>query len=36
MKRTASAIWKGSGKDGEGVLTPQSKLLENAHRIIQI
>ncbi|MFI5156352.1 MAG: OsmC family protein [Chitinophagales bacterium] len=30
MKRTASAIWKGSGKDGEGVLTTQSKLLENA------
>jgi|SRR6516164_9075375 osmotically inducible protein OsmC len=29
MKRTASAIWKGSGKEGKGVLTTQSKLLEN-------
>ena len=24
MKRTASAIWKGSGKDGQGTLTTQS------------
>jgi lipoyl-dependent peroxiredoxin len=29
MKRTATAIWKGSGKDGKGVLTTQSKTLEN-------
>jgi osmotically inducible protein OsmC len=29
MKRTATAIWKGSGKDGNGVLTTQSKTLDN-------
>jgi osmotically inducible protein OsmC len=29
MKRTATAIWKGSGKDGKGVLTTQSKTLDN-------
>ncbi len=29
MKRTANAIWKGSGKDGKGVLTTQSKTLDN-------
>ncbi len=29
MKRTANAIWQGSGKDGKGVLTTQSKTLEN-------
>jgi osmotically inducible protein OsmC len=29
MKRTANAIWKGSGKDGKGILTTQSKTLDN-------
>jgi osmotically inducible protein OsmC len=29
MKRTATAIWKGSGKDGTGVLTTQSNTLNN-------
>ena len=27
MKRTASAIWKGSGKEGKGTLTTQSGVL---------
>ena len=27
MKRTATAIWNGSGKDGKGVLTTQSSTL---------
>jgi len=30
MKRTASAIWNGSGKDGKGTLTTQSTTLKNA------
>jgi lipoyl-dependent peroxiredoxin len=30
MKRTANAIWTGSGKDGKGTLTTQSTLLKNA------
>jgi lipoyl-dependent peroxiredoxin len=29
MKRTATAIWKGSGKDGKGALTTQSSTLSN-------
>jgi lipoyl-dependent peroxiredoxin len=29
MKRTANAIWKGSGKDGKGTLTTQSSTLNN-------
>jgi len=29
MKRTATAIWKGSGKDGSGALTTQSTTLNN-------
>lgn len=29
MKRTATAIWKGSGKDGTGALTTQSTTLNN-------
>jgi osmotically inducible protein OsmC len=29
MKRTATAIWKGSGKDGKGTLTTQSNTLNN-------
>jgi osmotically inducible protein OsmC len=29
MKRNATAIWKGSLKEGKGVLTTQSKTLEN-------
>jgi len=29
MKRTATAIWKGSGKDGKGALTTQSTTLNN-------
>jgi lipoyl-dependent peroxiredoxin len=29
MKRTATAIWKGSGKEGKGTLTTQSKSLNN-------
>jgi lipoyl-dependent peroxiredoxin len=29
MKRTASAIWNGSGKEGKGVLTTQSTTLNN-------
>ena len=28
MKRTAHANWKGSGKDGNGTLTTQSKVLD--------
>lgn len=30
MKRTATAIWNGSGKDGKGALTTQSTTLKNA------
>jgi osmotically inducible protein OsmC len=30
MKRTATAIWNGSGKDGTGTLTTQSTTLKNA------
>jgi lipoyl-dependent peroxiredoxin len=30
MKRTATAIWNGSGKDGKGTLTTQSTTLKNA------
>lgn len=30
MKRTATAIWNGSGKDGNGTLTTQSTTLKNA------
>ncbi|MBB4078329.1 osmotically inducible protein OsmC [Lewinella aquimaris] len=29
MKRTAIAVWKGSGKDGNGNLTTKSGVLEN-------
>ncbi len=29
MKRTATAIWNGSGKDGKGTLTTQSTTLNN-------
>ena len=29
MKRTATAIWKGSGKEGKGTLTTQSNTLNN-------
>lgn len=29
MKRTATAIWTGSGKEGKGNLTTQSKVLNN-------
>ncbi len=29
MKRTATAIWNGSGKDGKGALTTQSSTLKN-------
>jgi osmotically inducible protein OsmC len=29
MKRTATAIWNGSGKDGKGALTTQSSTLNN-------
>jgi lipoyl-dependent peroxiredoxin len=29
MRRTATAIWKGSGKEGNGTLTTQSKTLNN-------
>ncbi len=29
MKRTATAIWNGSGKEGNGNLTTQSKVLSN-------
>lgn len=28
MKRTASAVWQGSGKDGKGTLSTQSKVLD--------
>jgi len=30
MKRTANAVWNGSGKDGSGHLTTQSTTLNNA------
>jgi osmotically inducible protein OsmC len=30
MKRTATAVWNGSGKDGSGHLTTQSTTLNNA------
>jgi osmotically inducible protein OsmC len=30
MKRTAAAIWNGSGKEGKGTLTTQSTTLKNA------
>jgi lipoyl-dependent peroxiredoxin len=30
MKRTANAIWNGSGKDGKGILSTQSSTLKNA------
>ncbi|UKJ06383.1 OsmC family protein [Solitalea lacus] len=29
MKRTATAIWKGSGKEGHGILSTQSTVLDN-------
>ena len=29
--RTASAQWKGSGKNGTGTLTTESKVLDNSH-----
>lgn len=28
MKRTANAVWKGSGKEGQGSLTTQSKVFD--------
>ena len=30
MSRKATAVWKGSGKEGKGVLTTQSKVLEQS------
>lgn len=30
MKRSSTAIWNGSGKEGKGVITSQSKALNNA------
>jgi osmotically inducible protein OsmC len=30
MKRNATAVWNGSGKDGKGTLSTQSTLLSNA------
>jgi lipoyl-dependent peroxiredoxin len=30
MKRTANAIWNGTGKDGKGTLSTQSTILKNA------
>ena len=30
MNRNATAVWNGSGKDGSGKLTTQSKVLDNA------
>lgn len=30
MKRSATAVWKGSGKEGSGNITSQSKVLSNA------
>ena len=30
MKRHATAVWKGSGKEGNGVVTSQSTVLNNA------
>lgn len=29
MKRTATSVWKGSGKEGQGTLTTQSKAFDN-------
>ena len=29
MKRNATAIWQGTGKDGKGILTTQSNVLNN-------
>lgn len=29
MKRTTTAVWNGSGKEGSGKMTSQSKVLEN-------
>jgi len=31
MKRNATAVWNGSGKEGNGTLTSQSTLLNNAN-----
>lgn len=31
MKRNATIVWKGSGKDGSGTITTESKTLNNAH-----
>lgn len=31
MKRTSTAIWHGSGKDGAGTISTQSKVLDNVH-----
>lgn len=31
MKRKATAVWKGSGKDGKGQLSTQSTLIKSAH-----
>jgi len=28
MKRSATAVWNGSGKDGKGIITSQSKVLD--------
>ena len=30
MKRTSTVVWKGSGKEGSGNITTQSKVLEHA------
>jgi osmotically inducible protein OsmC len=29
MKRTATSVWKGSGKEGQGTLTTQSRVFDN-------
>jgi osmotically inducible protein OsmC len=29
MKRTATSVWKGSGKEGQGTLTTQSKVFDD-------
>lgn len=31
MKRSSTAVWKGSGKEGSGVISAQSHSLYNAH-----
>ncbi len=31
MKRTATVVWKGTGKEGNGTISTQSKALDKAH-----